>query len=75
MRFCRSACFLFISMSGLFFLLPVASAQETMFDVPDGFNVSLYADDELAHDIHCMTVDSLGRIVVCLLYTSPSPRD
>ena len=32
--------------------------------VPEGFEVSLYADDELAHDVYSMTVDSLGRIVV-----------
>lgn len=31
---------------------------------PEGFEVSLYADDELAHDIFSMTVDSLGRVVV-----------
>ena len=32
--------------------------------VPDGFEVSLYADDELAHDIYSMTVDAFGRVVV-----------
>lgn len=32
--------------------------------VPPGFEISLYADDDLAHDIYCMTTDSLGRIVV-----------
>jgi putative membrane-bound dehydrogenase-like protein len=32
--------------------------------VPPGFEVSLYADDDLAHDIYSMTVDSLGRVVV-----------
>lgn len=32
--------------------------------VPEGFEVSLYADDELAHDVYSMTVDSLGRVVV-----------
>lgn len=32
--------------------------------VPDGFEVSLYADDDLAHDIFSMTIDSLGRVVV-----------
>ncbi len=31
---------------------------------PDGFHVSLFADDELARDIYCMTFDSLGRVVV-----------
>jgi putative membrane-bound dehydrogenase-like protein len=31
---------------------------------PTGFEVSLYAGDELAHDIYSMTVDAQGRIVV-----------
>src|SRR6188768_3980670 len=32
--------------------------------VPEGFEVSLYADNELASDIFSMTIDSLGRVVV-----------
>ena len=32
--------------------------------VPEGFHVELYADDDLAHDIHSMTFDSKGRVVV-----------
>ncbi|MFQ5733379.1 MAG: PVC-type heme-binding CxxCH protein, partial [Planctomycetaceae bacterium] len=32
--------------------------------VPAGFEVTLYADDHLAHDIYAMTVDSKGRVVV-----------
>ncbi|QDT56817.1 hypothetical protein Pan44_48770 [Caulifigura coniformis] len=32
--------------------------------VPEGFKVSLYADNELASDIFSMTIDSLGRVVV-----------
>ncbi|QDV19822.1 Cytochrome c [Gimesia panareensis] len=32
--------------------------------VPEGFRATLFADDHLAHDIYCMTVDSLGRVVV-----------
>ncbi|MEZ6055861.1 MAG: c-type cytochrome [Planctomycetaceae bacterium] len=32
--------------------------------VPEGFEVTLYADDELAHDIYSMTVDARGRVVV-----------
>ncbi len=32
--------------------------------VPDGFQATLYADDDLAHDIFSMTIDSLGRVVV-----------
>ncbi len=34
------------------------------FRTPDNFEVSLYADDDLAHDIFSMTVDARGRIVV-----------
>jgi putative membrane-bound dehydrogenase-like protein len=32
--------------------------------VPEGFAVTRYADDSLAHDIFSMTIDSLGRVVV-----------
>ena len=32
--------------------------------VPDGFAVTLVADDELAHDVFCLTVDNQGRPVV-----------
>ena len=32
--------------------------------MPEGFEVSLYADDELAHDIYSMTIDAHGRVVV-----------
>ena len=39
-------------------------ADELGLRVPVGFKVALYADDELAHDIYCMTIDSLGRVVV-----------
>ncbi len=34
------------------------------FEVPPGFEVSLYADDSLATDIHSLTIDARGRIVV-----------
>lgn len=40
------------------------AAEETGIRVPEGFHVELYADDELAHDIHSMTIDSQGRVVV-----------
>ena len=33
-------------------------------NVPEGFRATLYADDDLAHDIYSMTIDSLGRVVV-----------
>jgi len=32
--------------------------------VPDGFHVELYADDDLTHDVHSMTIDAKGRVVV-----------
>lgn len=32
--------------------------------VPEGFRATLYADDDLAHDIYSLTIDSLGRVVV-----------
>lgn len=42
-----------------------ADAQEaTGLRVPDGFTVTLFADDDLAHDIHSLTIDSLGRVTV-----------
>ena len=39
-------------------------AAEPTLKAPAGFDVRLFADDELAHDIHCMTIDSRGRITV-----------
>ncbi len=32
--------------------------------VPEGFNISLFADDDMAHDVHSLTFDSRGRLVV-----------
>lgn len=32
--------------------------------VPEGFEATLYADDDLAHDIHSLTIDSQGRVAV-----------
>lgn len=37
---------------------------EPALKAPAGFDVDLFADDDLAHDIHCMTIDSRGRITV-----------
>lgn len=45
-------------------LTPQASSEEVGIRAPDGFQVSLYADDSLAHDIFSMTFDSRGRVVV-----------
>ena len=33
-------------------------------DAPEGFEVTLFAGDDLAHNIYSMTIDSLGRVVV-----------
>jgi putative heme-binding domain-containing protein len=47
---------------------PVAAQEPHVsplgFAVPPGFEVSLYADDSLATDIHCLTIDAEGRVVV-----------
>ena len=43
---------------------PSSAAVSHGFRVPDGFEVSLYAGDDLAHDIFSMTTDAKGRIVV-----------
>jgi putative membrane-bound dehydrogenase-like protein len=49
----------------LLFAATAASAQPQLgFEVPPGFEVTLYADDSLATDIHCLTFDSKGRVVV-----------
>jgi putative membrane-bound dehydrogenase-like protein len=32
--------------------------------VPKGFNITLFADDDMAHDVHSITTDSRGRVVV-----------
>jgi putative membrane-bound dehydrogenase-like protein len=40
------------------------NAEEIGIRAPEGFEVSLYADDALAHDIFSMTIDSHGRVVV-----------
>ena len=40
------------------------AAGDTLFEVPEGFEVTLWADDDLATNIYAMTTDSRGRIVV-----------
>jgi putative membrane-bound dehydrogenase-like protein len=44
--------------------LPCSAAISHGFRVPDGFEVSLYAGNDLAHDIFSMTTDAKGRIAV-----------
>ncbi len=39
-------------------------AMDDGIRVPDGFNVQRFSGDDLAHDIHCMTFDSAGNVVV-----------
>ncbi len=47
------------------FLLESAFGQTTIpLKVPEGFEVTLFADDDMAHDIYCMTIDAHGRVVV-----------
>lgn len=41
-----------------------ASAEDPAIAVPPGFRVDHYADDDLAHDIHSLTIDAKGRVVV-----------
>ncbi len=41
-----------------------ASGEDLGVRVPEGFEVTLYADDSLAHDIYSMTLDAQGRVVV-----------
>lgn len=41
-----------------------AAEHSVPLQAPPGFEVALYADDDLAHDIHALTIDSLGRVVV-----------
>lgn len=40
------------------------TADDTGFRVPDGFEVSLFADDDLATNIYTLTVDNNGQVVV-----------
>ena len=49
---------------------PSSAAVSHGFRVPDGFEVSLYAGDDLAHDIFSMTTDAKGRIVRSEEHTS-----
>jgi putative membrane-bound dehydrogenase-like protein len=49
-------------------LLPAATPPETTVQhglrVPAGFEVVEFADDKLANDIYCLTVDPRGRVLV-----------
>ena len=45
-------------------LAATAAADDVGLRAPVGFEVSLFAGDDLAHDIYSMTLDSQGRVVV-----------
>src|SRR6187549_3675248 len=45
-------------------VIPSGQADEPGIQVPAGFRVEQFADDDLAHDVHSMTLDSQGRVVV-----------
>ncbi|MFI4874033.1 MAG: hypothetical protein ACIALR_01760, partial [Blastopirellula sp. JB062] len=60
--------FLFLALA-LQTQLVVSSAAEIVDNaagvrLPAGFRATLFADDDLAHDIYAMTLDSRGRVVV-----------
>ena len=40
------------------------AAEQLGFRVPDGFEITHFADDDLAHDIFSMTIDAKGRVTV-----------
>lgn len=42
----------------------VVGQESPAVQVPDGFEATLFADDDLAHDIFSLTIDSFGRVVV-----------
>jgi hypothetical protein len=42
----------------------VLSDDSANLQVPKGFVVTQYADDQLAHDIFSLTFDAFGRVVV-----------
>ncbi len=60
----------FLGVSMLLFVCVEGIANEVRVDddppftVPDGFTVQRVADDSMAHDCFCMTLDRLGRPVV-----------
>src|SRR5262245_55662839 len=53
-----------VSLSIVLALCGVTAADDLGIRAPAGFEVSLFAGDELAHDVYSMTIDAQGRIVV-----------
>jgi putative membrane-bound dehydrogenase-like protein len=48
----------------LVFATSQVKAEDLGLKVPEGFEVSLFADDAMAHNIYSMTIDAQGRVVV-----------
>ncbi len=59
-------CFLILAMALLALLTAsgVVANEKLGLQVPPGFEVTLFADNDLASDIYSMTFDSFGRVVV-----------
>src|SRR5258707_1156865 len=54
----------FLSLATIVAFASTARAQDHGLKVPPGFKVTLYADQTLANDIYCMTLDDDGRVIV-----------
>ena len=52
-----------LALSAMIFIQTLV-ADEIGVKVPDGFEVTEFAGNDLAHDIYSMTFDSKGRVVV-----------
>lgn len=44
--------------------LSTGAVAATNLKAPDGFEVTIYADDDLVHDASCLTIDGGGRVAV-----------
>lgn len=53
-----------ISLVVLLLLVPSTQAEIPGLVVPEGFQITEFADSRLANDIHCMTVNPGGQVVV-----------
>ncbi|MEZ6064638.1 MAG: c-type cytochrome [Planctomycetaceae bacterium] len=65
---CKGAWATFVVAAGLSCCLGRMGVADEVTSVglrhSDQFRVELHADDDLAHDIYCMTIDARGRVVV-----------
>jgi putative membrane-bound dehydrogenase-like protein len=43
---------------------PMRADDDIGLAAPPGFEISLYADDSVAHDVYSLTIDAKGRVVV-----------